>query len=253
MAKSLVDKILLEYVQSTPLPVLMKKYKSVWPSNSGSGFDIADNEQNQKGLTVNVVPSDFDKIPDLLKKLENEGWFCSFINVDWQEYGPTGPYYNYSQQNLEKAKKEAKKNISLEVEPYYDAEDEKKRIVVHLTPVEDLDIIQKEGLKPLSKNTLATHPNRIYLLRVDNPPMRTWMFAAQLYSKLKLVDKNISGVYAKLKVDLTNLPEVKLYKDPDFDNGLYTDIAIPPSAITLLEKKDIRPIVKKMQDNGLFS
>jgi hypothetical protein len=250
MAKSLVDKILLEYIQTTPLRTVLSKYQPDIRSGSGSNLEVVDNLQNQRGLSLNVVPADFDKIPGIIKQLESEGWFCSFINVDYHEYGKTGPYYNYSEQNLKKAIGEAKENLSLEIEPNYDSEDEETRILIHLTPIENLKVIQSEGLKPLSRNTLASHPGRIYLMRPESEAMSMWFFAAQLFEKLKEVEQNLSGEYVALTVDLTNLPEVKLYDDPDYNEGLYTDVNIPKSVISVYAKKNILPILKKMEANG---
>jgi hypothetical protein len=99
----------------------------------------------------------------------------------------------------------------------------------HLTTDKNINKILKIGLIPKNKNKRSFHLDRIYL-------------TDKLENIYKLLDKfifdnkinNKSEKYIILEIDTTNL-DIKLYLDPKFKDGVYTEENIGPEYIKISE------------------
>lgn len=114
-----------------------------------------------------------------------------------------------------------------------DVSDEVKKTepcLYHITPEYYEGKIKKIGLTPKTKNPLSKYPDRVYLLRGS---------AGEEYIKnlgTALFDVNDSEVsknkYTVFILDTEKVCEkVKLFKDPQSNNGLWTYGNIPPETI----------------------
>lgn len=130
---------------------------------------------------------------------------------------------NFSYRLIYKAKYDIKINIKDE-EIYY-----------HLVPDIYIDKIRRYGLTPKSKSKIANHPERIYLqIKLEKDFAEDLYFAIDNPSTKKLI-KN----YYILKIlgkDLNKL-KINVYKDPDYNNGVWTYQNIPPDIIYILKNK----------------
>ena len=228
----LVNKILFEAIDVAPPETLIKKVSDIWPDPRRSYLAANPQQQYQPKLLAVIHREDYDLIPKFLEEVNKENWFPAFINVN----GEKG--IAFSEQNLKSALKTSK-YIIISVVRDIDEEDEKERVVWHVTPIEYLKTIQSEGLKPRSLNTLDTHPDRVYFITKAIGEQQIWLVARMLFEKAKKVTKNLRGEYAWFQVDLRKHPEIKLYDDPSMAHAYYTDSPVPPECLKLLGTQDI--------------
>ena len=108
--------------------------------------------------------------------------------------------------------------IQFEVESKFNYVVLSKKYLYHLTNKSFLDKILKNGLIPKSGNKLSIHPTRIYL-------SYTRQGALNLINQFEYKDPIL------LKINVENM---KLYSDPDYENGCYVNQNIPPKNIEVI-------------------
>ena len=112
--------------------------------------------------------------------------------------------------------------------------DESERIkqyglLLHISPTGNTENIMKQGITPQSKNKYFRYPNRVYLFKGDIEYRFLKRFGRSMAKANGLPDSN---AYTIFEVDTEKLPDnVIFYEDPNLDEGVYTEHAIPPSAI----------------------
>jgi len=96
----------------------------------------------------------------------------------------------------------------------------------HVTETQYIDSIEKNGIKPISKNKIEQHPDRIYLF--DN------LISANFY-KSNLEERFNQYNYLILEIDTKLINNIILHKDPKFGDtdfgAFYTYSSISPFAI----------------------
>ena len=99
------------------------------------------------------------------------------------------------------------------------------RFIYHLTAVENLESIKKNGLIPKTEMKIEPHPKRIYcLIKLNN---------YREFEQILLSHTKTSHDYlVLLKID-TNKIHNQFYLDNDLKNGIYTDEKIDPRAIRI--------------------
>lgn len=100
--------------------------------------------------------------------------------------------------------------------------------IYHVTPIQNLDNIKVNGLKPMAKHKRLEHEKGIYLV---SSLIDSWNIAFQL-NKIEKSD------YVVLKINKNKIPkENKFYQDLHSmrEAGFYTTSEIPSSAITVEE------------------
>lgn len=108
-----------------------------------------------------------------------------------------------------------------------------KRWLAHLTPVENVDKILKEGIIPFNKNELFNYIERCYFFERD---MVTFHDLKKYCKKLNdaYINRKENAKYCILKIDTEKLDNVNFYKDYNWINGsVYTQQRIPPNAISI--------------------
>lgn len=105
----------------------------------------------------------------------------------------------------------------------------------HVCPTRVVDKILRQGLKPMNKNRIASHPKRVYLFVDYNSDWED-----EIASNFR-----ISGddePYSYLKIDTRKInPKIKFFYDSNVMGGnpaIYTYEPIPPTAIRLINSQD---------------
>lgn len=101
------------------------------------------------------------------------------------------------------------------------------RIFYHATPSKNVEKILRQGLVPKDRGRLGLNrPNRIYLsLYIDKILLRALSNDSQCN-------------YSVLKIDLRNMPDITIYKDPYCEeNGYYCTDNIPPKCISIVPEQ----------------
>lgn len=116
----------------------------------------------------------------------------------------------------------------------------------HITNTTYIDKILKIGLVPKSKNKLSNHPDRIYLCeKIENcEKLKNLMFMNDDYYMTGINYKpknNKLKSYTILKVDMRGLDNIKVFKDPNYeDKGFYITKNIPKERLSIIKKLDIQ-------------
>ena len=191
-------------IKSTELGKTVGILKRNFPSNSFS-YDKGTN-------TFNIKLSEVDQWDDIVKIANNLGWFPSWVSST--QY--TGQYSSKLPLYI---------NNKIRFEAKYDQKIEKiPSTLYHITPIENSDKIEKQGLAPKSRSKAAYHPDRVYLFTdLDSAEDLADMF----------YQKTGQDAWDTLQINITQIPGdyFQLYKDPNFIEGYYTLNNIPPNAI----------------------
>lgn len=110
----------------------------------------------------------------------------------------------------------------------------------HVTPDIFLDKIMETGLTLKSEGKLSDHPNRIYLFLNGDKNTQKGIVWAIWNSLSKERQETIKNYYV-LEIDLTQIPNHKIYRDPQAFityEAVYVDQPIPKSAIKVIDKID---------------
>ena len=128
------------------------------------------------------------------------------------------------------------KNISIHFESKFDEEViTTNKYMYHITNEIYVKKILKNGLAPKSKNKLSSHPDRIYICKSieDVKKLISKMRASDTYNNLGLNTKK-GDKYSVLQIDIENI-DIKIRKDPNYEDGYYITRNIEPDRIEILE------------------
>ena len=113
----------------------------------------------------------------------------------------------------------------------------------HLSIQEYLPKILKTGISPKSKSKLSLHIDRIYVCKVAKecqlliPQMKLHYSEEQSINRYDLGNKkwrkNTKWVIFEIKVE-----QIKIYKDPRYEEGFYIPNNIKPGVIRVFKKED---------------
>ncbi len=126
----------------------------------------------------------------------------------------------------------------------------------HVTYKFLVDKIMKNGLSTKTRNVITYHPERLYLTTSINDAK---LFAKNKTTKLRqtsnkkykndpiYIDKQKTFkkselTYSLLEINVQNINNFKLYKDPNFENGYYTLDTISPENIKIIDIDFYKPI-----------
>ena len=198
-----------------------------------SSFDIVVDQLDQK--TLNIIN----------KFMSEKGWFPTNISLS----GMKGRIYSDHVNDY----------IGEEdVQIGYEADFAKevgipKTKAFHVTPDIFMDKIKVTGLTAKSESKLSNHPERIYMFLSQDKNAPKDMVQTIWNSLSKERQKEIKDYYV-LEIDLTKLPNQKLYHDPQtmitFE-AIYTNRPIPKSAIKVIDKISTSNI--KTNDNVVMT
>ncbi|MCK9417121.1 hypothetical protein M0Q97_10735 [Candidatus Dojkabacteria bacterium] len=109
----------------------------------------------------------------------------------------------------------------------------------HATTKHYYEKIKKTGLTTKSQKMISNDLDRLYL--TDNLAealdfcTQKRFFYKQKYNKIKKFDMNIDD-WVILEIDISSIPDIKLYKDEKMDNSYYTYDFIPWYAVKIFEE-----------------
>ena len=110
------------------------------------------------------------------------------------------------------------------------------KTLYHLTPTIRIEKIKEIGLTPKTKSKLANHPDRVYFLtKYDQVDIRN--FIRDLFRSETLPYK-YKNKYTLISIEQPKL-SVRLFRDPDMLNAVYTLENIPPSNIKILKSFNV--------------
>lgn len=101
----------------------------------------------------------------------------------------------------------------------------------HVTPLKNWPRIQKKGLIPRSEAKRTSHPERVYFGFIEDK-------MEDLARRMKTTNSEINWVL--LRVETKHLPDyTTFYKDPNYQNGVYTYNNIAPYDLEFVKSIDI--------------
>jgi hypothetical protein len=111
----------------------------------------------------------------------------------------------------------------------------------HISPEYNEKSILKNGLTPSAKNRIFKYPPRVYLLKPLIPIENVRSLAEILYKADDAPENN--GKYDIFQVFTRAIPEdVKLYYDPRYEFGVYTEQPIPSLALNFYSSLNVKKI-----------
>jgi len=185
------------------LNILEKKYSSKFIfTRSKNSFYIKTFSTNVNALLNGII-----------KDANTLGWFPSFMETE-----------KYTGKWDKKYFKEGE--IKLRFEAKFDEEvvENIPSILYHITPTQNADKILSIGLVPKSRSKASYHPDRVYLSKdledIEN-------LGEMFYQKTGIKNWTI----LKIETDIVPGNYLRLYTDPNYEQGYYTLNNIPPQAI----------------------
>lgn len=123
-------------------------------------------------------------------------------------------------------------------ESKFDIEQNVPMKLYHLSIEQFYPFIKKNGLSPKQKSKLIYHPNRIYVCDDINScksliPQMKMFYNSKKWSNVNLKIKDKWIIY---EIDTNNL-DLKLYQDPNYNNGYYILNCIPTTNIKIIDKE----------------
>jgi hypothetical protein len=188
-----------------------------------------------------IDSSKIDDLFDMLSSLMTNkfGWFPSSQLLELSNGFNRLKKYDESEIKL---KKSIISNLTIEYDSKFDEESKYDGELYHLSIQEYEKKILKSGLFPKSKSKLSSHIDRIYLCKSAQdcknliPQMKLHYSEERDINHYELGNKkwNKNTKWIIFKVNNTNL---KLFKDPRYEEGYYTLDNISPSNISIFEKE----------------
>lgn len=186
---------------------------------------------NYKKETFSIkIKDNFDKVNSLFQNL---GYFIERYKVYRKDR-----FNIFKWENFPKLRKDMRNYTSIEL--YYSARFDKELVVdsylYRATKIKNLEKISNVGLYLNSLSKKGYHPSRIYFsIDFDScekitPELRATDYPADDYIILKINPNFYVENYNKTKY------KVKYFKDPNYNNGIYTYSNIPKEKITYLNK-----------------
>lgn len=163
---------------------------------------------------------------DMIKRMENLfGWFLLGYLEDFEPVDTNiEQVKKYLEYNIEMIKQEYPEETNLDIgtlvfEPKFSQKESIPRTLYHITDKKVLNKIEKQGLVPRSMRKLTYHPDRIYFLKNKRDAK------SLLDHKDFAIDEPVL-----LTIDTKGL-DIKLMKDPNMLDAVYTQDNIPPKNI----------------------
>ncbi len=130
------------------------------------------------------------------------------------------------------------RNITIKFESRFDIEVDVPSKLYHLSIKQFRNQIEKSGLFPKDKSKLSLHPSRIYLCSSINLCKTLIAQMNMFYSTFKYTNpkSNINDDWIIYEINTTGL-DLKLYKDPNFNNGYFIHSNIPKENIKIIEQQ----------------
>lgn len=181
---------------------------------------------SEKIHIVFLSPPSADELDNLLKLINNLGWYVSVYSLKnksgWIKFDRDNFTTNEILINLQSFQIEAKFDL--------DISDWDFDVLYHVTPSVNDSKIQKIGLVPKNVNKIAYHPERIYFAK---SPEAMEIIAKQ-FNKLDPELDHFSVYEIDIKSAMKDNPHLRLFKDPNFGDGIYTLSNIHPKHIKFL-------------------
>ena len=145
---------------------------------------------------------------------------------------------------------------TLQFEPYSQMQNDEttniKQVYNHLyhwTPEYHLNNILQNGLIPSHQNKVFNYPQRIYLMKGDCDLFQMKDLGQQLC--FVNTDQRNNGKYVLLRIDLSNIgDDVHFYYDPNSKIGIYTEQAISPTSIKVVNEFTFQTQKKQIHEHG---
>lgn len=176
----------------------------------------------------------------IITMAENMGYFPSTINIDDRDLFLDYKEYCNFKNIISNDKKDIDyinflksltfddfNEIYFQFECYQDSdikEEDLPKQLYHVCRTSDVDDILKNGFIPKSKSKISFHPNRVYF-------STTLKGAESIIDQFKDME-DVDYTVLKLNIDEGMKNYLKLKKDPNFDDGYYTNQNISPYYIS---------------------
>jgi len=184
-------------------------------------------------LTLNEFYSiqNFDIVFNYLDSLfiDRNGWFPSKYKII--NLSDNKNIFQYNEDYLKDNQKYFK-TVIITYEPKYDVEINVPDKLYHLTIQQYENKILKNGLIPKTKNKLSKHLDRIYVCGSPNGCYNL----IQMMKISYINSKTPNTKWVIFEINLTDL-DIKLYKDPNYNNGYYITDNIHPDRISIFDKE----------------
>lgn len=186
------------------------------------GYIIVNKEINPKEVDVFdiIIPSNSEYMDEIKKFCQLCGWYCS---AEFPQRGMEG----YSR-------------ISFEKEHYSDEEQVKLGdAYFHITPLQKVEKILRQGLCPKHNDKLSKHPSRVYLFP-EGDKLGKHFNEDNAIEVADMLDNPLGRFsrrsgrktpYAALLIDTDKCNNLKVFADPNFRGAVFTYDNIPPQAI----------------------
>lgn len=177
-------------------------------------------------------------VDDIIHTCDACGWFLSDVTY----YHRNGFVQNIDVKNEKTVnfKDEQLKNTPVKImfRAKFNAEYKPKSVpafLYHVCPTRVVDKILRQGLKPMNKNRIASHPKRVYLFVDYNSD-----WEEEIASNFRISGND--EPYSYLKIDTRKInPKIKFFYDSNVMGGnpaIYTYEPIPPTAIRLINSQE---------------
>lgn len=202
-------------------------------------FNITKNINNTISLTLNGFRyiHGVGQYLDVLNRLliDRHGWFPSKMKIT--NISGMINTFPYNEEMLRSENNIYYDKVEINYESKYDLEFNVPEKLYHLSVMEYEKDILKKGIIPKSKSKLSNHLDRIYVC-ID--PKDCYI----LIDKMKFIYSNRKLNNRKDKIndnwiiyELSNLTDIKLYKDPNYEKGYYITDNIPKENINIFDKE----------------
>jgi len=187
---------------------------------------IVSKEKNILHLQI-IKVLELKEFDNLLQLIDNLGWYISAYltienNTKWKRFIKNG-FIN-----------DLKKLDVLQLEPKFDLEktDIRFKVLYHITPSINDKKIQLLGLVPKTLNKISNHPERIYFTRTKDE----LELLANRFNKLSNNIREFSIYEVDIESAMKHNDQLRLFEDPNFENGIYTLSNIPPRFIKMVDR-----------------
>lgn len=208
--------------------------KRKWPSLKISSKHTMRGLSNDFSVTIDL--NKIKDIEEILKMLNMLGWFISVVLFSREKQPFLKLNKNINIDSIAQHLDDADEMI-LYVEAKFDLEITKKEfpsILYHVTPKKFETKIRKFGLVPKSSSEVADYPERIYFA-YNEEDARTLLYH-DLRSVVKSKEEKFPGEFDEWLLLTINTQTIRrLFRDPNYEYGLFTFSNIPPSMIKNIE------------------
>ena len=219
----LIERILTEFKKTENIDSTVKKLNNILKPTEYTNVSISDEHYDKQHIECLFMPSNYDRLDLLLNKAKLLGWFPSYYRISFFDFKKKDFRFNYEE--LKRKLQSSIDAFTIFFEKVYDEKMVGFDILYHITPIERIERIKKQGLSPKSNSKRSYHPERIYF-SYDEDELRE--IKDQLF-KSEVNKERLSGEYVVIEVNINKLPkQIKLYSDPNFSDGVYTYDSIPP-------------------------